>query len=114
MSFLSPHFGGYISHIIQLTPQAPSAEPRKSASAETASSGQKTKRGIEGEDAALAAIETFFSFLVGGAAALHLEGALPQPPASHARDAHTTVFHTTLAHGSTPSNPDLDQSGVSE
>jgi len=45
-----------ISHIIQLTPKELSAEPKKQCQRRSASSGQKTKRGIEGEDPAAASI----------------------------------------------------------
>jgi len=55
-----------ISHIIQLTPQELSAEPQNSASAEALNSGQKTKRGIEGEDPAAVGIRRFFSFFTIG------------------------------------------------
>jgi len=38
-----------LSHIIQLTPQELSSEPKKQRLRRSANSGQKTKRGIEGE-----------------------------------------------------------------
>jgi len=50
----------YIAHIILLTPEQQSAA-EKQCQRRSASSGQKTKRGIEGVDPAAAGIERFFS-----------------------------------------------------
>jgi len=51
----------YISHIIQLTPQQQSTEPRNSAGAGALAVARRPKEAIEGEDPAAAGIERFFS-----------------------------------------------------
>jgi len=58
---LSDFFFFLILHNIQLTPQKLSTGRKNLPGTPGASSGQKTKRGIEGEDPAAAGIERLFS-----------------------------------------------------